>query len=61
MLNAGELRLRRFSRACLLFGGVGWGGGGRNERPGLVDYQYGVWEEQIIASNCNCSRCMKNC
>lgn len=22
------------------------------ERHGLVDYQYGVWEEQIIASKC---------
>ena len=22
------------------------------ERHGLVDYQYGVWEEQIIASRC---------
>ena len=22
------------------------------ERHGLVDYQYGVWEEQIIASMC---------
>jgi len=22
------------------------------ERFGLVDYQYGVWEEQVVASKC---------
>lgn len=29
------------------------------ERHGLVDYQYGVWEEQIIASTCDYFRCIK--